>query len=549
MPWILCGPGWPPLRMGDSAGSTPTIRTSGLRSFSTWPTPVMVPPVPMPETKMSTPPSVSSQTSSAVVSAVDLDVGLVLELLREHRAGGLGGDLRGAGDGALHALAAGGEHEFGPVGAQQRPALLAHGLGHGDDDAVAPCGADHRERDAGVAARALDDGAAGLQRARRLRRIDDADAESVLHAGRGVVELELREHGRGGAVGHAVQSHERRATEDLGDVVEDLGHGASSRVCKRRWMPRPSLRRRPLPVTCVTFHFVDERMPAPRARDLRTVRDETAARLASAGVPDPEVDAELLIGHVLGLSRGGVQARAVVGGTLDDAQAAELEALVVRRASREPLQHVTGRAAFRSLELAVGPGVFVPRPETEQVAQLAIDALRAAAEPEPIAVDLGAGSGAIALALATEVPHARVWAVENSTAAFPWTQRNVEEVGATNLELVFGDLATALPELDGRVAVVISNPPYVPAGEIPVDPEVHLHDPVAALYGGPDGLDVVRVLSRRAAALLHAGGLLVIEHAETQSAPIAAILVADGWRAIAHHRDLTSRDRATTALR
>ena len=314
-------------------------------------------------------------------------------------------------------------------------------------------------------------------------------------------------------------------------------------------MPRPSLLRRLPPVTCVTFHFVDEGTDQAGARDLRAVRDETVGRLAAAGVPDPEVDAELLLGHVLGLSRGGVQARLVVGGTLSETDAATLESLVRRRERREPLQHLTGRAAFRSLDLAVGPGVFVPRPETEQVVQLAIDALRATAEPEPIAIDLGSGSGAIALAMATEVPHARVWAVENSPAAFPWTRRNVEAVGAPNLELVFGDLATALAELDGRAAVVISNPPYVPAGELPRDPEVRMHDPEAALYGGPDGLDVVRVLSTRAAELLHPGGLLVIEHAETQSAPIAAILAADGWRAIAHHRDLTSRDRATTAVR
>jgi release factor glutamine methyltransferase len=290
-------------------------------------------------------------------------------------------------------------------------------------------------------------------------------------------------------------------------------------------------------------------MPPGGARDLRAVRDQTVARLAAAGVPDPEVDAELLIGHVLGLSRGGVQARLVMGGELGEADAAALEPLVARRARREPLQHLTGRAAFRSLELAVGPGVFVPRPETEQVAQLAIDALRSAAEPEPVAIDLGSGSGAIALAMATEVPHARVWAVENSPQAFPWTRRNVEEVGAPNLELVFGDLATALRELDGRAAVVISNPPYVPAGELPRDPEVRLHDPEAALYGGTDGLDVVRVISRRAAELLHSGGVLVLEHAETQSASIAALLAADGWRAISHHRDYTMRDRATTALR
>ncbi len=292
-----------------------------------------------------------------------------------------------------------------------------------------------------------------------------------------------------------------------------------------------------------------ERMPPHGARDLRAVRDETVTRLATAGVPDPEVDAELLIGHVLGLSRGGVQARLVMGSMLSEGDAAALEPLVVRRVAREPLQHLTGRAAFRALDLAVGPGVFVPRPETEQVVQFAIDALHATVEPEPIAVDLGSGSGAIALAMATEVPQARVWAVENSPEAFPWTRRNVDEVGAPNLELVFGDLAVALSELDGRAAVVISNPPYVPTGEVPRDAEVHLHDPEAALYGGADGLDVIRVISRRAAELLHPGGVLVLEHAETQSAAIAALLAADGWRAIAHHRDFTMRDRATTALR
>lgn len=293
-------------------------------------------------------------------------------------------------------------------------------------------------------------------------------------------------------------------------------------------------------------------MDAPEdqaARPLREVRDELVRTLAEAGVPDPEVDAELLIGHVLGLSRGGVQARLVIGGVFSAEDAAALASLAERRARREPLQHLTGRAAFRSLELAVGPGVFVPRPETEGVAQIGIDALRAVAEAEPIGIDLGSGSGAIALALATEVPHARVWAVENSPEAFPWTRRNVEEVGAPNLELVFGDLATALPELDGLVSVVVSNPPYIPLGAIPRDPEVRLYDPERALYGGADGLDVVRVLSQRALALLRPGGMVVIEHGEAQSAEIAALLAADGWRAIAHHRDLTGRDRATTALR
>jgi release factor glutamine methyltransferase len=313
-------------------------------------------------------------------------------------------------------------------------------------------------------------------------------------------------------------------------------------------VPRTSLRLRARAGEWVTFLCVNA-SASSGARPLREVRDEAVAALRSAGVPDPEVDADLLVGHVLGLSRGGVHARLVVGAELTAADAAALDSLVDRRARREPLQHLTGRAPFRSLELAVGPGVFVPRPETELLAQLAIDALRAAAEPEPIALDLGAGSGAIALAMATEVPHARVFAVENSPEAFPWTRRNVDEVGAPNLSLVFGDLADALGELDGRAAVVASNPPYIPEAAIPRDPEVRLHDPERALYGGPDGLDVVRVLSRRALELLHPGGALLIEHGETQSAEIAEVLAADGWHAIAHHRDLTGRDRVTTARR
>jgi release factor glutamine methyltransferase len=294
---------------------------------------------------------------------------------------------------------------------------------------------------------------------------------------------------------------------------------------------------------------VNANEPDASGPTLRDVRDAAVAALAAAGVTDPEVDAELLIGHVIGGSRGAVQARLIVGGAITATDASAIAELVRRRAAREPLQHLTGRAPFRALELAVGPGVFIPRPETEQVAQLAVDALRAAAEPEPIGVDLGTGSGAIALALATEVPHARVWAVEKSPDAFEWATRNARASGAANLTLVHGDLVDTLTDLDGRVAVVISNPPYVPADLIPRDPEVHLHDPESALYGGADGLDVIRVISRRALALLRPGGALVIEHAEHQSPAIAELLAADGWRAIAHHRDLTTRDRATTALR
>ena len=271
--------------------------------------------------------------------------------------------------------------------------------------------------------------------------------------------------------------------------------------------------------------------------------------LAAAGVPSADVDAELLVGHVLALSRGAVQAKTVTGAVLSDADALAIDTLVARRAAREPLQHITGRAPFRSLELAVGPGVFVPRPETEQVAQFAIDALRAAAVPEPIGVDLGTGSGAIALAMATEVPHARVYGVENSPRAFVWTKQNFRECGADNARAVFVDLADALPELDGAVAVVISNPPYIPNEAIPRDPEVRLFDPEHALYGGEDGLDVVHQVSQTARRLLHPGGTLVLEHGELQGAAIAALLIEDGWSAVATHPDLLGRDRATTAIR
>jgi release factor glutamine methyltransferase len=274
-----------------------------------------------------------------------------------------------------------------------------------------------------------------------------------------------------------------------------------------------------------------------------------SAVLADAGVPSPDVDAELLLAHVTGLARGVVRARAVTAAPLTTDEQEALVAAITRRASREPLQHITGRASFRHLELHVGPGVFVPRPETEGVAQLAIDALRAVPDASPVAVDLGTGSGALALAMASEVPTATVVAVELSPEAAVWTRRNIAAVGVDNVRLVEGDLADALPELDGTVSVVVSNPPYVPVGMIPRDPEVRLHDPALALYGGEDGLVLVRALSLTARRLLRPGGALVIEHGELQGGAIRDLLTADGWRSPATHPDLTGRDRATTAVR
>ncbi|GAB2521036.1 release factor glutamine methyltransferase [Paramicrobacterium agarici] len=279
------------------------------------------------------------------------------------------------------------------------------------------------------------------------------------------------------------------------------------------------------------------------------VLDAAEAVLARSGILAPDVDSELIVGHVLGLGRGEVQAARLTGRRLHPRDAALIAELADRRATREPVQHITGVAGFRSLELSVGPGVFVPRPETEQVTQIAIDALLAVPAPSPLAVDLGTGSGAIALSLAKEVPAARVFGVENSVDAFLWAVENSRRVGAANASIIFDDLAHALPELDGTVSVVISNPPYVPDAAVPIDPEVRLFDPAAALYGGEDGLDVVRVLSQAAARLLQPGGTLVIEHGELQGASIRSILSADGWRAPATFPDYTMRDRATTAIR
>lgn len=288
--------------------------------------------------------------------------------------------------------------------------------------------------------------------------------------------------------------------------------------------------------------------PSSAPASLSELLRAASTTLAAAGVPTPDVDAELLAAHVWGLSRGALSAAALRGEAVPSPGLDAFTELVERRAAREPLQHLTGLAPFRHLELRVGPGVFVPRPETEMVAQLAIDALRAAAAAEPVAVDLGTGSGAIALSMATEVPHARVHAAENSVDAFVWAKENFAAI-APHARLAFVDLADAFPELDGTVSVLVSNPPYVPDDAIPRDPEVRHWDPPAALYGGADGLDVVRILSGVGQRLLHPGGTLVIEHGEWQGPAIRELLTADGWHAAATHPDLTMRDRATTALR
>ncbi|MCD4534404.1 peptide chain release factor N(5)-glutamine methyltransferase [Nocardioides sp. cx-169] len=274
--------------------------------------------------------------------------------------------------------------------------------------------------------------------------------------------------------------------------------------------------------------------------DRRRLLAGAAERLRAAGVASPEHDAAALLAHVLGTTRG----RLVLVDEVDDAVVGRYDELLERRASREPLQHLTGTAAFRHVELQVGPGVFVPRPETELLAGWAV--AEAGALPDPVVVDLGTGSGAIAKAVADEVPAARVHAVELDEGAHAWAARNL---AGTGVDLRQGDLGTAFDDLLGTVDVVVSNPPYIPleAWES-VAVEARDHDPHLALFSGEDGLDAIRVVERRAAVLLRPGGVVGVEHADVQGESAPAVFAAAGpWTDVRDHRDLAGRARFLTA--
>lgn len=290
---------------------------------------------------------------------------------------------------------------------------------------------------------------------------------------------------------------------------------------------------------------------APGAPTMRALVEAATRVLAEAGVGSPRHDATALAAHALGLPRLDlVLAPPVPAGFTE-----EFAGLVDRRRRREPLQHIVGSTVFRYLTLRVEPGVFVPRPETETVAQVGIDeAARIATEGRsPVVVDLCCGAGGIALSLATEVPEARVAAVDASAAAVALTRGNGERVGAGEVRVELGDVRdpALLADLDGTVDVVVSNPPYIPPDAVPVDPEVRDHDPDLALYGGgADGLEVPRAVLAAAARLLVPGGLLVMEHAEVQDAAARAAAEATGaFEAVASRADLTGRPRMLVARR
>ncbi|RYQ31963.1 N5-glutamine methyltransferase family protein [Bifidobacterium pseudolongum] len=299
---------------------------------------------------------------------------------------------------------------------------------------------------------------------------------------------------------------------------------------------------------------------APR---MGAVLEAAAARLARAGIDTARHDAKLLLAESAGRSLSDVD-KAVL---MDDAFSqfapspearGAFESMLGRRESREPLQHIVGHAPFRYLDLDVGPGVFVPRPETELVVQEAIDWITAHGLYSPRVVDLCAGSGAIGLAIATEVPGAQVWAVELDTQAAQWTRRNMHKVGERfpdlvanyRLEVADATCPVTLATLDGTADVVISNPPYIPLTNVPQQPEVRDFDPETALYGGSaDGMMVPERIIVRAAALVRKGGLFVMEHDITQGDRTVAFARANGFTEARTHTDLTGRPRYLVATR
>ncbi len=273
-----------------------------------------------------------------------------------------------------------------------------------------------------------------------------------------------------------------------------------------------------------------------------------AAKSALAESAISEVDAEHLLAHVLGLSRMDLHNPVLVESTLEaisdpDVIEEQFFTLLDRRLNHEPLQYITGVAPFRYLQLEVGPGVLVPRPESE----LLVDAVLAHIKnlPAPVSViDLGAGSGALALAIATEAPDTRVIAVEKSTEAIYWLKKNVA-VYAENVRVVEGDVADVLPGI--KCDVVIANPPYIPDSQsLPRD--VVGFEPHGALFGGPTGMELPAIFIAAASRLLKSGGVLVIEHTEEQGIAIAGELALD-FADIALHDDLVGRPRWTSAVR
>ena len=279
---------------------------------------------------------------------------------------------------------------------------------------------------------------------------------------------------------------------------------------------------------------------------VRPLLSAATAQLAAAGVESAAQDARILLSFVTGVEL----VRLPLLAELDDDHVRRFDQLIARRSERVPLQHLTGRAHFRSIEVEVGPGVFVPRPETEVMTGWAIETLAAmtTAQHRPLVVELGTGSGVIAKAIATELTRTDIHAVEISAEAAAYARRNLAD---TLVELHETDMASACQELNGTVDLVIANPPYIPLeAYASVAPEVRDHDPSLALFSGEDGLDAIRVVTAVAARLLRPAGFVCVEHADVQGESAVAVLMGSGaFRGVRDHPDLTGRPRFVTAVK
>lgn len=260
---------------------------------------------------------------------------------------------------------------------------------------------------------------------------------------------------------------------------------------------------------------------------------------SEAGIVSAQSDARELICYVLSISKSELMKLELESASVDSKDMHQIMQLSNRRQQRVPLQHLTGISFFRNLELEVGPGVFVPRPETELLVELALGLEL----PEKTSLEIGAGSGAISISLNIE-GHFQATALEVSAEAAKWTQKNIDHSNSeVNLEIVdFTDFST-----DKKFGLVISNPPYIPSAAIPSDPEVHLYDPEIALYSGQDGLDLIRLLADSKHLLLE-GGVLLFEHDESQRVAIVQLLLEKGWQNVRHFQDLSGRDRFIQAV-
>lgn len=283
---------------------------------------------------------------------------------------------------------------------------------------------------------------------------------------------------------------------------------------------------------------------------LRLAIIDAAATLERAGVPSPRVDAELLAAHLLGVERGRLGLVPLVDPSVID----DYRALVDRRAERIPLQHITGTTSMGNITLEVGPGVFVPRPETELLLAWALAQLEASGVRAPVVLDLCTGSGALALALAHARPDAAVYAVEREAQALAWARRNADrrrDAGDTPVRLVQGDVTDRglFTELEGGVDLVVSNPPYIPEGAV-LDPEVADHDPHSALFGGDDGLSVIKPMINNVARWLRIGGTVGVEHDDSNGTQVADLFRARRvFDHVAEHPDLAGRPRFVVAQR